>query len=1250
MASMWSEIKIYSDKVGDVSQLKLVYNGYKRNEDEKYDNYDLELNGTINLRTIIAPLLREKVFDNVIIFENDADRRVIYQQNRDEFIAVRIDTLSSRINSMFMSGYDQVTFSNSKYNVYSHPLQIKNIVAADALHNTEKATSLNWTIVGFVDAGRFNSDSRSISHYKIALFLFLVLLVVISLPLIKLQFITPLEEITKLDLVSSIFALIFGAGIITFLTITIYSNRDDERLVDSLLVKMNEEINMHLCDELEAVYEQAHAISAKFARNDNALFKELQTDKQKNGIITSCMSNPDVWAFPDSIFPHFTQIAWLDPNSGNQVLKIDPDETTTPLVNVSSREYFTKIKNNNGWSHKLQAHCELCDQKPEKQYFIQPIVSLTTGERAEVITFEDLHLGNIQAISHNFKSLRNVVMPGPFGFCIVDEHGNALFHSDDDKSLREDFLQEAENSPLLQSALYSRTKAHMTVSYHGQEHRLYVTPIENMDWRLVTFVSLSNIHSAELSAAVLAFALFVALLAWYVVLFFLFRFIFSFKSFSWLLPHREMESCYQFYFISLFILSGIYLTITFYVGPTVNLILAFWVPPINLLFMYLLLQFRTICSILRTMKLNVPRLGRYIILIVLLIASIVLFHIEKISISYLVFFLFLTLLFLSDSVKALFEKYRMPSFYVSYVASIIAFVIMTSIVPTIAFFRLAYNDEMKLLIKNVQLDFVHNYADRTNRLEDKYRNIIIGQSDNESQPHTNATENPELMRAVLENSLDIYIDAFQHSTWQTDRLDIQIPQKEKTGLLAQQLAKLRRQMQIVDPSNWQLHKNSAQDSSWRWSRMDTTIQLTLSPTLTRQIGLSSITSTLNPFHPPKDSQWALAMMGLIVLTGLVIIYFIHKVIILDITLPERSDAQVAPFHHNVIYIGPHGSGKSDVVDKIADAYKINFRTIDNIEDFVDKIGMGEKIPDKINTVILDHFDVDIEKREISEIKIKLIKRLVATYKKNVVIVSSVDPINFIENQTGIDDKEGWRSTWVHALNSFTRVYHNVRSSSENFRKTVIEHGTAHTDLDQIGMRQKNEEFCETLIQECDHTPFLRQVGLEMLRRFDFDNVFFNKKAFFSQVLQRSTTYYESMWHDCTIEEKITLINLVKNRFFVRKDSDFIRILLQKGLIIRDGNFRCFNNSFELFVKKAESQKDIRAWRKQNAQNWGNVRTLVISLLIAVALFIFLTQREMFNRWIALISTFAAGVPVILRMLSFANFGKSSKAAGGSENS
>jgi hypothetical protein len=103
-------------------------------------------------------------------------------------------------------------------------------------------------------------------------------------------------------------------------------------------------------------------------------------------------------------------------------------------------------------------------------------------------------------------------------------------------------------------------------------------------------------------------------------------------------------------------------------------------------------------------------------------------------------------------------------------------------------------------------------------------------------------------------------------------------------------------------------------------------------------------------------------------------------------------------------------------------------------------------------------------------------------------------------------------------------------------------------------------------------------------------------------------------------------------------------LLQKGLVLRDDRFRCFNNSFELYVKEAEKTEDIKQWRKQNARNWGNFRTLVISVIVAIALFIFLTQRETFNQWVALVSTFIAGVPAILKLFSLVDFGRKQASA------
>ena len=1241
-SSTWSDIYIVSGDKGGAANLHMLYLGHKRNPDYKLDSYDIRLEATLQLKELVRPLLRQEVFDNILIIENSDNKNVIYQQHRDEFIAIRIDTLSSQIRTEFMSGHDQVRLSNSNYKVYSQPIQINNVVKqlpekslAAKSQNSGDPSPIAWTIVGLVDADRFNAECRTISHYKIMLFLFLVLIVVISLPLIKLKFIGPLEEITRLDLVLSIFSLIFGAGIITFLLITVYSNKDDERHLDETLNNLSKKVQTHVFDELDSLYTQVHNISVILSKNNDSLFTEIQQNPRTKGIITSCMTDLRVWPFDKDVFPLFTQIAWLEPETGRQVLKLDPDPNSTPLVNVSSRPYYQKIRDKDGWARQFNVGCELCDAS-ETQYYIQPIISLTTGERTEVVSFKDRHHDDyILAVSHNFLSLRHVITPGTFGFAIMDKSGNVLFHSDDDKSLRENFLQETDHDPVLASALFSNTTVNRTLMYQGKEHRVFVRPIKNMDWHLVTFVALSNIHSAELSAAVLSFILFIVLLLWYVLLFFLLRLIFPHKSFAWLMPHRDMETCYQLYFIALFILSGLYFSITFMVGGTVNLILAFLLPPVNLLAMYFLLQFRKPCVLMTRVKTNIPRTAFYLILFFILISCVIAFEGENVSIAYVLFSIFLAIFFLSERVKSFFEKYRLPGFYVSYVASIIAFLMMTSIMPTIGFFRLAYNEEMDILIKNVQLRFASDYDQRTERLEGKYRDIPVAVSGDSIQ---SAVKIDSFMIARLASDFDIYLQPFQNTKWNTQKSAIIQIDSTKADTLSAILAHLRSGIQIVNPSNWQLYHTQAADNSWTWQNLKSDrIRLIIHPNIDKRHDLNYVESTLHPFHPPTDVQWAWGMMALIVLLVLLTIYFIHKVIILDITLPERKDADAPLFAHNTIFIGPHGSGKSEVVENIPDAFKINFRIIDSVKDYLDELGFGKNIPAQYKTVILDHFDVNIEDQELSALKLALVKRLIATYKKNVIIVSSVDPIRYIEKLKPVQDKNDFGNSWIHTLNSFTKVFHNVRSVDEEFNKKVIEYSMERTNLDDQSMLEKNEDFCTTLIAECNHTPFLRQVGLEMLQRFDFSKHFFNKKAFFAETLQRAATYYESIWRDCSIEEKITLVNLVRNRFFIRKDSSFIRVLLQKGLVIRDDRFRCFNNSFEMYVKEAEKSEDIKQWRKKNARNWGHFRTLVISVIVAIALFIFLTQRETFNQWVALVSTFVAGVPAIFKLFSLVDF-------------
>ena len=108
--------------------------------------------------------------------------------------------------------------------------------------------------------------------------------------------------------------------------------------------------------------------------------------------------------------------------------------------------------------------------------------------------------------------------------------------------------------------------------------------------------------------------------------------------------------------------------------------------------------------------------------------------------------------------------------------------------------------------------------------------------------------------------------------------------------------------------------------------------------------------------------------------------------------------------------------------------------------------------------------------------------------------------------------------------------------------------------------------------------------------------------------------------------------LAKNRLINPKDAHIVRALMEKGLVIKDNGFHPFNHSFRRYVLTFESSPQINQWKKKQLKSWGNVRTPLVTILIGITLFIFVTQRQTFNQGIAWISAFVAGIPTLLRFI------------------
>jgi hypothetical protein len=139
-------------------------------------------------------------------------------------------------------------------------------------------------------------------------------------------------------------------------------------------------------------------------------------------------------------------------------------------------------------------------------------------------------------------------------------------------------------------------------------------------------------------------------------------------------------------------------------------------------------------------------------------------------------------------------------------------------------------------------------------------------------------------------------------------------------------------------------------------------------------------------------------------------------------------------------------------------------------------------------------------------------------------------------------------------------------------------------------------------------------------------------------------YYNSIWSSLSEEEQYILYDIAQDGLVNLKNREVLTMLLNKGLLVYENRFRMMNDSFRNFVLSEVSPDDALELEQKVkvTGSWNYFRTPVVIILITIAMFIFITQEETFNSIIAFITTFAAGIPIIFRLLGMITSMKGAK--------
>jgi hypothetical protein len=143
-------------------------------------------------------------------------------------------------------------------------------------------------------------------------------------------------------------------------------------------------------------------------------------------------------------------------------------------------------------------------------------------------------------------SLMQPVIPEGFGFAVIDDTGKVLFHSAAKLHLGENFFEECDNNQVLRAAVLGRWKQGLTTSYFGKGNSLYVEPLGDLPWTIVVFNekdSLRTTFSEILSLSLILFLSYVAVLSVLLVAIYLINRFTKDRS-TWLWPDKNKRALY----------------------------------------------------------------------------------------------------------------------------------------------------------------------------------------------------------------------------------------------------------------------------------------------------------------------------------------------------------------------------------------------------------------------------------------------------------------------------------------------------------------------------------------------------------------------------------------------------------------------------------------------------------------------------------------------------------------------------------
>jgi hypothetical protein len=899
-------------------------------------------------------------------------------------------------------------------------------------------------------------------------------------------------------------------------------------------------------------------------------------------------------------------------------------------------------------------------------------------------------LGRMEMISMStpLRSIFNPVLPYGFGFCLVDGRGNVLFHYDENRSLNENLVEETNDNVKLSSLLTTGAAGYFNAHYTGSNHRFYAQPIDRMPYNLVTFYDIENNWNQDLDI-MSASSILVLINMGIILLLVLITRVLSFRRLSrsilfiWVEPKLHRGNAYLKAAASFVLASVLLFLFSFYSNKPDELYLL----GISLGFTHILIVYSYYVytradmekdKIAGTMAARVRRMEKnnltvFILIVVYMLAGgLFLKHLTAGEGQFvwsqilLVIGLWAISRYLPPKGKTIGKgAYRQYYYY-----SLFGFILATAIVPTLLFFSLSFREEQKLAVKYQQLDFVNTLL-----YKKPYRFYKRDTSWNVSyhSPFHYTYLADTIVRDTMPDTLRRAITGF-------GKLYNVI--KPSFSAYAKRIEYLNGQDSMMGNFTWE---DTANANSLRF-RIDILKTKTYAEGDYRILAVKKMypVSHLVAVRFARDPEihiLLLLIMGLI-LAGiyLLLVQLIPKVFFFNKTdtasremISKTFIRSLNPVNH-VYVLGIINSGKYNLIRASLEAERYTILPLDIALLFAGDAGSKEgsmfekqwtaivtylnglekdELALRKTAVVIRHFDMKMDDLDATEEKLKRLEILLSYKYVKVVISSSkhFEAMLIKEPETAANagkPKKDFTDRWLNVMNNFCMFYHKWQYDEER-SGAVDAAADKNYDVYFLGRRLNDK-----LYKECAHSEYLYGLLLPLRQSLvrewlttatvqrdgqkaikpDTETLFM---SFCVKLQALAHHYYLSLWQSLTAEEQRTIYDIASDGLLNQRNQDVADNLYALGMLRINASgtgYWMMNESFRGFVLTRIDKKEINKLHDGTdpGHSWNRFQLPVILVVVAVALFLFTTQRDAFNNLVTYLAAAAGGIAALLRIL------------------